>query len=140
MKDLKQRFNDKYIKSDNGCWNWTASRTRDGYGKMNIGGKHITSHRVSWLLNKGIIPDDLQVLHSCDNKQCVNPSHLFVGTGSDNMVDCILKGRHGRKKLSKDQIEFIRQYKGSSKEPAASLGISRAMFCRIRKGNAWSYA
>lgn len=140
MKDLKQRFDEKYVKTDCGCWNWIASRTRDGYGKMNVGGKYIASHRVSWLLNKGQIPDGLHVLHTCDNHQCVNPSHLFVGTMSDNMIDCILKGRHGRKKLSKDKIEYIRNYTGSSKEAAAELGISRVMFCRIRRGVAWRFA
>jgi hypothetical protein len=140
MKDIKQRFDSKYVKADSGCWNWTASRTRDGYGKMSVAGKTVASHRASWLLNHGDIPDGLFVLHECDNRLCVNPNHLFLGTTSDNMVDCILKGRHGRKKLSKDQIEYIRSYAGSSKEPAKALGISRAMFCRIRKGNAWSFA
>ena len=76
------------------CWQWTASRTRAGYGKFSIRrGCFEESHRVSWRLHSGPIPDGLWVLHHCDNPPCVRPSHLFLGTNADNVADMLAKGR-----------------------------------------------
>jgi len=78
------------------CWNWTASTDHDGYGYFAIGLKTAKSHRVSWEISNGPIPAGMHVLHKCDNPRCVRPSHLFLGTNSDNMSDKVTKRRQAR--------------------------------------------
>jgi hypothetical protein len=95
-RPMEERFWEKVRKSDQ-CWEWIASKTRNGYGFFHRGGrvdrKPIRAHRLSWELHNGPIPDGLWVLHKCDNPCCVRPDHLFIGTRSDNMKDCAAKGR-----------------------------------------------
>lgn len=89
-----KRFNVKFIKSENGCWNWiAATRGKTGYGAFKYKGKTVDSHRVSFLFYNGEIPDGLLVSHTCDNRLCVNPNHLFLGTHKDNYDDMVNKGR-----------------------------------------------
>lgn len=76
-----------------GCLEWTGCLNRGGYGRVGRG-QHNAS-RVAYRLFKGD-PGDLLVCHSCDNPICVNPEHLWLGTPSDNMRDCVSKGRHFR--------------------------------------------
>lgn len=77
------------------CWLWNAARDSHGYGQLRITGGHLQAHRVSYELAIGQIPPGLHVRHRCDNPPCVNPLHLEVGTQSDNMRDCVERGRHG---------------------------------------------
>jgi hypothetical protein len=86
-----KRFWDK-VEKTNTCWNWTGAK-RSGYGVIKINHKLISTHRFSYELHNGSIPNGLLVCHSCDNSLCVNPEHLFIGTYSDNMKDCRDKGR-----------------------------------------------
>lgn len=74
---------------DRGCWEWTGQIGDTGYPKM---GPHY-AHRLSWVMNNGMIPKGLFVCHHCDNPPCVNPKHLFLGTHRDNMQDMVAKGR-----------------------------------------------
>ena len=113
MQTLAERFWPKVEKSDF-CWNWRAARIASGqYGaikvKMPGGWRHELAHRVSWHLVNGPIPEGVFVLHHCDNKLCVNPKHLFLGTQKDNIHDMLRKGRNvGFRKLTRDEVRQIR--------------------------------
>ena len=78
------------------CWVWTASKLDSGYGQFGIGGKLRYAHRQSWEMERGEIPGNLCVLHSCDNPSCVRPEHLFLGTRRENSSDYQRKGRLAR--------------------------------------------
>ncbi len=90
---LGDRFWSSVEKSDR-CWNWKKSKDKDGYGKFSVHGIARRAHRALWEMLFGSVPDKLQVCHHCDNPSCIRPDHLFVGTQSDNMRDCVSKGRH----------------------------------------------
>lgn len=101
--------------NDSGCWIWMGKPKKSGYGVMRFNGKYELSHRISWLIHFGVIPNNLWVLHHCDNKLCVNPNHLFLGTIIDNDKDRYNKSReakgenHGNSKFSNDDILKIRR-------------------------------
>ena len=84
-----------YSKTDDrtGCMEWQRCLHRDGYGKVCYQGKAQWAHRVAWQVWRGEIPNGMHVLHRCDNRKCINPDHLFIGTNEDNISDCAAKGR-----------------------------------------------
>lgn len=77
----------------NDCWEWFKSKFSNGYGSMRLDGRRAMPHRVIYELTYGSIPNKLCVLHSCDNRTCCNPDHLWLGTQADNMHDMKKKGR-----------------------------------------------
>jgi hypothetical protein len=98
----------------NGCWIWVRAKDKYGYGKSRFKRKSIKAHRLSYLTFIGEIPNNLYVLHNCDNPACVNPKHLFLGDHQDNMKDRNNKNRqakgedHGRSKLLPEEVDEIR--------------------------------
>ena len=93
---------------DGSCWLWKGGKTEFGYGRANNGGKGIFAHRLSWVIYSGKIPEGILVCHKCDNPSCVNPVHLFLGTTTDNVRDCVKKKRHinSKKTHCKNGHEF----------------------------------
>lgn len=97
-RPIAERFWEKTHWSSGGCWEWTAACYPNGYGHfMRVKHKVVLAHRMAYELANGSIPEGLLVLHRCDNRRCVRPDHLWVGTQSDNMRDMHTKGRCGRR-------------------------------------------
>jgi hypothetical protein len=98
-ESIERRFWSRVQKTDS-CWLWQGALLKSGnnvenkYGRFSINAStSLLSHRFSWILHNGEIPDSLFVLHTCDIKRCVNPEHLFLGDHIDNMNDAVNKHR-----------------------------------------------
>ncbi len=93
MQNTIERFWSHVKIVKRGCWVWTGGGK--GYGDFQNGGRHFKAHRVAWEIAYGNIPPGMWILHACDNKLCVRPSHLMMGSQSANELDAALK--QGRK-------------------------------------------
>lgn len=150
-------------KQPNGCILWGGNfMPGTGYGRYKTNtGEHIPAHRLSYELMVGPFPQELFVLHRCDNPPCINPVHLFIGTHQDNMKDMFSKGRHrsgrgcgsaiglfsshkgtsnGSCKLSENQVADIRlRHSNGEKQNRLSLefGISKSSVNRIVNMESW---
>lgn len=144
-----QRFFKHVKKMKNGCWEWTGQLHPTGYGRFIFqGNRGFLSHRVSWIIHNGELSSDLLVCHKCDNRKCVNPDHLFIGTNSDNIQDRTLKNRSNRpfgnkfapRKLKENDIPKIRKLLSegfSQKEIGEKFGVSRSTIYKIKIGERW---
>src|ERR1039458_1684911 len=96
METLWNRFHSKFQPvTESGCWIWMGAIAGGNYGSMRVTSTTTESaHRVAWKLYKGPIPDGIFVCHTCDVMACVNPSHLWLGTHTQNMRDSMAKGRN----------------------------------------------
>ncbi len=121
---IKRFFSRINKRSPNDCWEWTGHKTKLGYGKISEYSKYYAAHRVSYFLHLGPFNRNLFVCHSCDNRCCVNPSHLFLGTREDNYQDMLIKNRQ-TKKLTPQQVKEIRTKYGPKTSCEDKVLISR---------------
>lgn len=146
-QSVRERFEKFVIRGELGeCWGWSRSKQPSGYGQISDGKIQMLAHRVSYELFIGPIPDGMFVCHHCDNKECTNPAHLFVGTQKDNCNDRDAKNRvqHGERhtdaKLTQDDVDNIRHLVGMGvpKEIIAKkYDIDQRHVTRLIKGQRW---
>jgi len=153
-KPLEGRFWEKMKTNDNGCWEWQGSThgyKGNEYGTVRYNGKGISTHRLAYQLKKGEIPKGMLVCHSCDNRLCCNPDHLFLGTAKDNMKDMEQKGRtkyvaapgelNGRAKLKVNQVIEIRKLHSTGnytvKKLAEMYGCSIHIIYQVVSRRSW---
>jgi len=115
-------FGGKGLVQDSGCIYWRGTINQDGYGVTSYQGRRMSAHMLSWVINHGAIPKGMCVCHSCDNRPCINPDHLFLGTHKDNMSDMARKGR-ARSKLSMRDRQFIAESGLHARELAERFNV-----------------
>ena len=148
VRDVK-RFHSGYVVNEiTDCWEWQHNIQKNGYGHFKHNGKSRLVHREAYKMHKGEIPDGVYVLHQCDNRCCVNPRHLFLGTALDNRLDMQSKGRHAygervnTAKLTEAQVFEIYALSENgvgSPRIAKRFGISQSMAWNIKTGRSWSH-
>jgi hypothetical protein len=134
---------------NSGCWLWLGYGCHKGYGRIYEGKRPIRAHRASWTVHRGTIPGGMHVCHRCDNRCCVNPDHLFLGTNADNQRDKVRKGRHvagisrghsnGASKLTEENVLEILASKLGPRALATQFGVNPATIHQIRTGVTWRH-
>lgn len=155
LRRVEARFWSKVRKTENGCWLWTKAVDKDGYGKfqipyLNDAGEwkqiHIRAHRAAYMLAKGELPDDVMLLHGCDDPPCCNPDHLGPGDQLQNRRQARARARttagerHHRAKLTQAQVDELRSLKAAgtpTKEIAERFGIAGCTVRQIAGGYYW---
>lgn len=148
MKTLSERFWEKVDKNGS-CWLWLGS-VSSGYGRFSFKGESVLAHRVSWFLAHDFYPPkDKEICHSCDNPACVNPSHLWIGTHTDNMKDCKNKRRnslirpvgenHGNARLKDREVIEIRNSSEKGVVLARRYKVSTQLISKVRKNEIWKH-
>jgi len=143
-------------RGEGGCWNWTGVFNKGGYGMVKKNSKYIKATRIVWEMFNGKVPKGkgwhgVCVCHKCDNRACVNPKHLFLGTQADNMRDMVAKGRSpnnvgehnpnvklGRKDIFKIRKLYTGEY-GQQTSLAKQFGVAQNTIYDIVNNNSWSH-
>lgn len=125
------------------CIEFAGYLLPSGYGQKWFRGRKWRAHRVAWVLANGEIPDGMCVCHRCDNRACVNPDHLFLGTKADNSRDMVRKGRQTKgqdivkSKITESQVLAIRADPRTQCEIAADYGVHRTLVSHIKRRKIW---
>lgn len=141
-ESARERFNRKVDKRESGCWEWGGGKYPSGYGYFWINGQNRRAHRVSYVLFKGPLPEEVLVCHTCDNPGCVSPDHLFLGTPLTNMQDKCAKGRHrfGRTcTLTEEDIRTIRASDLTQSKLGEAFGVHQVTISEIITRKIWKH-
>lgn len=144
--------------ADDECWNYGKNRHYARIREGGAGSKQWQAHRYAyWIFNGRSVPDELVIMHTCDNPRCVNPHHLRIGTTKDNAHDMVQKNRwrggfmpgpdarrlfgasHPMSKLTDADVVSIRQDPRSQKQLARAYGVSPKLIHNIKAGKAWKH-
>jgi hypothetical protein len=135
-----------YNISKSGCWECVSHKPNsDGYPKITIRGKIMSIHRYYFEKYNGVIPRGLIVRHTCDNRKCINPDHLVMGTHKDNALDRVSRNRSavgiasGQSKLTEDQVRFIKNYSGKNYHLAKMFNVDNMTIAAIKNGRTWKH-
>ncbi len=142
---VNERFDGKVFRGGD-CHTWRGCIDRKGYGHFRINRKSPLAHRVAYELYVGKIPSGMCVLHRCDNRACVNPDHLFIGTNDDNVADRVRKGRsmsmpgedNPGAKVTRKLVLKIRADSRSCRSMAREYGLSHVQIAKIKGRRAWA--
>ena len=143
----QDRFWSKVNKTDY-CWIWTTGKSSNGYGSFYFNDKTVSAHKFSWMLYYGKVIDNLKVLHTCDNRACVNPKHLYLGTSADNSRDMTDRDRqakgenNGWSKLTKEQIISIKSYpyhRGLYRQLSKQFNVTPESISNVCRGIYWKH-
>lgn len=140
----------RFVNKAGDCWEWQGFVNKKGYGRFQARrGESWQAHRYSYVLHKGEVPDGMMIMHSCDNRKCVNPDHLSPGTALENTADMLKKGRgkwthkHGEDSnlsiLKEADVRIIRNSKERGIDLAKRFGVSPTAICDIRRGRSWKH-
>jgi hypothetical protein len=151
-RPVAERLNDKVDRKTSAkrwggtrCHEWTGYIQINGYGQIHNKGASCYVHHVAWELANGRKPKRLWVLHHCDNRKCVNPKHLFLGTRADNTADMMSKSRHAHgervssAKLTEKQVMRILIDSRKQKDIAKDYGVLPSCIGRIKSGDRWAH-
>jgi hypothetical protein len=141
--------------NENGCWIWNGPIFHDGYGNCGGGYPDQRSHRASYILFKGVIPNKMWILHNCNMPLCINPEHLYLGDVKQNVKDCIEAGtfprgpnpkkarngtKNGRAIICSSIVNKIRKLYSnpySYGQLSKLFNLSKRQTMRIVKGESW---
>lgn len=143
--DPIERFNQKYIVDENtGCWNWIGYIEPNGYGHASFKDKTIRAHRLSYILFKGNLDENLVICHSCNNRSCVNPDHLREDTRKSNSIDMVNSKNQRQQKLTVQQVIEIKKrltnwYPGLNTQLAKEFNVNNRTISQIKTGKRWSH-
>ncbi len=143
LEELKQRLLSRIILTQTDCWWYTGAKDSWGYGNLNYQGRQIGAHRASWLAHNGPITNGLHVLHTCDNRGCINPEHLYLGTHQDNMKDRDTRGNNysGMTRLTETEVREIKKLLATTGRTLEDIGnqflVTKHAIYDIKSGRTW---